>query len=140
MTKRWLVAVALVVGCSSKAERPVAITSEMADTYEKYVSTFESLANDLGAPGMSCAKAFGVVKDHATDIASLVAFNGTKIKETVTASAKDPAARKWLSESYGSRISTSAGKLATVAMLCKDEVAFKIALATMMAKFQLLQK
>lgn len=49
------------------------------ETYEKYVSTFESFANDLGAPGMNCAKAFGVVKDHATDIASLVAFNGAHV-------------------------------------------------------------
>jgi len=139
MTKRWLVAVALVVGCSSKPARPAAITSEMAETYDKYVSTFESFANDLGAPEMTCAKAFGVVKDHAADIASLVAFNGTTIKETVAAGAKDAAARKWLSETYGSRISSSAGKVAAVAVLCKDEVAFKIALATMMTKFPMLE-
>jgi hypothetical protein len=139
MTKRWLVAVCVLVGCSSKPSRPAAITSEMAETYDKYVSTLESFANDLGAPQMTCGKAFGVVKDHAADIASLVAFNGTTIKETLAVGAKDAAARTWLADSYGSRLSSSAGKLATVAVLCKDEVAFKIALASMMSKFPMLE-
>ena len=140
MTKRWLVAVCLLVGCSSKPARPAAITAEMAETYDKYVSTLESFANDLGVEGMTCGKAFGVVKDHATDIASLVAFNGTTIKDTIAVGVKDAAARKWLSDSYGSRISASAGKIATVTVLCKDEVAFKIALASMMSKFPMLEK
>jgi hypothetical protein len=140
MTQRWLVAVCLVVGCSSKPSRPAAITSEMAETYEKYVSTLESFANDLGVEGMTCGKAFGVVKDHATGIASLVAFNGTTIKETIAMGVKDAAARKWLSDSYGSRISTSATKIGMVTMLCKDEVAFKIAVASMLAKFPILEK
>ena len=139
MTNRWLVAVCLVVGCSSKPSRPAAITSEMAETYDKYVSTLESFANDLGAEGMTCGKAFGVVKDHATDIASLVAFNGTTIKETIAAGVKDSAARKWLADSYGSRISSSATKIGMVTVLCKDEVAFKIAVASMMAKFPMLK-
>ena len=139
MTNRWLVAVCLVIGCSSKPSRPAAITSDMAETYDKYVSTLESLANDLGAEGMTCGKAFGVVKDHATDIASLVAFNGTTIKETIAAGVKDAAARKWLTDSYGSRLSSSASKIAMVTVLCKDEVAFKIALATMMSKFPMLE-
>jgi len=140
MSKRWLVAVLCVVGCSSKPSRPEAITVEMAESYDKYVSTLESFANDLGAEGMTCGKAFGVVKDHAAGIASLVAFNGTTVKQTLAMGVKDPAARKWLSESYASRVSSSAGKIATVAMLCKDEVAFKIALASMMAKFPMLAK
>ncbi len=140
MTQRWLVAACLLVGCGGKPDRPVAITSEMAETYEKYVSTFESFANDLGAPGMSCAKAFGVIKDHAVDIASLVAFHGTTVKETMALGVKDAVARTWLSDNYGSRVSTSAGKVATVAVMCKDEVAFKIALASMMSKFPMLEK
>lgn len=138
MANRWLVAVVFLVGCDSKPARPAMISAEMAETYEKYVSTLESFATDLAAEGMTCGKAFGVVKDHAADIASLVAFNGTTIKDTVAASVKDAAARKWLSDSYGSRITSSANKIATVTVLCKDEVAFKIALGTLMAKFPML--
>ncbi len=140
MTHRWLAAVAVLVGCGGSADRPAAITGEMQEAYDKYVSTFEAVANDLGAPGMTCSKALGVVKDHAGALASLVAFNGTTVKSTLSAAAKDPASRTWLSETYGSRLSSSAGKVALVTTLCKDEIAFKIAIASMMAQFPMLKK
>jgi len=140
MSDRWIVAMLCVVGCSSEPARPTAVTPEMAESYDKYVSTLESFANDLGAEGMTCGKAFTVVKSHAADIASLVAFNGTTIKAALAAGVKDPAARKWFADHYASKISTSAGKIAMVTALCKDEVAFKIAVASMMAKFPMLEK
>lgn len=140
MTQRWLVAVALLVGCGGSTGRPELITAEMQASYDKYVTAFESVANDLGAPGMSCAKALGVVKNHAGQLASLLAFNGTTVKSTLAAAAKDPASRTWLSETYGSRLSASAGKVAMVTTLCKDEIAFKIAIASLMAQFPMLKK
>lgn len=139
MKHRWLVAACLVIGCSSKPSRPAVVTEEMAASYDKYVATLESFANDLGAEGMTCGKAFGVVKDHAAGIASLVAFDGSTIKAALAAGVKDPAARSWFSDRYASRITAAASKLGMVTVLCKNEVAFKVALASMMAKFPMLE-
>lgn len=142
MKERWLAVACLagfLAGCSSKPSRPAVISEEMAVSYEKYVATLESFANDLGAEGMTCGKAFGVVKDHAVDIASLVALDASTVKAAIAAGVKDADARKWLADSYGSRISASAGKIAMVTALCKDEVAFKLALGKLMAKFPMLE-
>ncbi len=64
---------------------------------------------------------------------------GTTTKQTVVAGTS-AAARKWLTETCGSRISSSAARSRRVAVLCTDAVAFKIALASMMAKFPMLEK
>ena len=142
MSARFVLFLAILVGCGSSdkeaAPRPAIITPEMAETFELYVAAFEKIANDVGAPGMDCHKAVGIVKRDGEAVAAL-AGRGDALRAAMKG-AKDPAARDWFAATFAARFKTATLKMGTLVTLCKDDPLLKLAMNEVMSQFPMMKK
>ena len=148
MKRAWLVPLLFVVACKKKeaepapapapAQRPAAVTEEMATTYELYTAAFEKLSADIVAAGTDCAKAAAAAEHDLPAISALDA-RGDKLRASMAA-VTDPAVRTYFGETYGPRIKQAVVSLGPLEKVCHDDPALKAAMSQAMEKFPMMRK
>lgn len=96
--------------------RPATITDEMVAVTDDVVAALGKLANDMDAVKADCSKAAQVIR-ASYEPAKVLAARSARFKG---ATDRDPAAVKWLEQTYGDRFADAIRKLQGVTVACEQ--------------------
>jgi hypothetical protein len=120
--------------------RPAAITQPMVDTFDAYVTAFETLVNDIAATHGDCKAAVAAIERRTKEVAAM-ASRGEALREGMKAARKDAAAPgDWFGETFGPRMKQAAQKLGEVGEPCQDDEAYRSALNAAMAEYPMMRR
>ena len=127
-------------GSGSASTRPAIVTAEMAETFELYVAAFEKLSADIEHAGADCKAALAVVQRDTKEVIAPLAPRGAKLRESMAANKKDPAAAAWFVATFAERMKTSSAKLVPLETNCAQDAELYTAIGDAIAMFPMMRK
>lgn len=120
-------------------ERPAAISKEMADTFDVYVTAFEKLVGDIAAAKGDCKAVVAAIERNTTEVEKLSA-RGDKLTEGMKAAKGNKEAAEWFAATFVPRMKAATEKLQAAGDACSTDPAFRTALDNAMSKFPMMRK
>ena len=114
----------------SASARPAIVTAEMAETFELYVAAFEKLTADIEHAGADCKAVLAVVQRDTKEVIAPLTPRGDKLRESMGANKKDPAAAAWFVATFAERMKTSTSRLVPLESNCAQDAELHTALTT----------
>lgn len=124
---------------AAQTERPAAITKEMADTFDAYVTAFEKLVGDIAAAKSDCKAMVAAIERGTKEVAAMGA-RGDALAEGMKAAKGNKDATEWFAATFVPRMKAATEKLGNVAEACSTDPAFRTAMDEAMSKFPMMRK
>jgi hypothetical protein len=126
-------------GSAAPSERPAAITKEMADTFDAYISAFEKLVNEIAAAKSDCKAVIAAIERNTKEVAAM-ASRGDALREGLKGAKGNKEAGEWFGATYGPRMKDATMKLDMASGSCTSDPAFRAALDEAMSKYPMMRK